>query len=539
MSAISTEVLLTSPLGFGITTATPAQRAICRILDGRPLAELADHPDVLRLVGGPEALARLPSETRHAPSEVVVLAAVRSAKTIVACARAIGASQSVDVSKLGPGEVPRVSIVSLKLDTSAVAQRILAATCRASQTLSKLVLDETADAIVLRHPSGRPIEIACIAGAKAGAGLIARWSAGVIFDESPRMNGASDGVVNLDDARTAVLGRLLPGAQALYIGSPWAPHGPVYDLVQEHWSKPRRDIVVLRGTGPMLNPTWWTPERCARLEAQDRAAYTTDVLGEFADPESGLFNPISIRTNTRERPLELEPQRFAHYAAAVDLSGGGAGANASTLVIVERIEERRGDEKKGPRFRVALAREWRGSRPDSYLSEMAEVCRRYGVRRATTDQYAASANADLARRHGLYLDVVPTTAGSKVQDFTNCATLLHADAIELSPDPTLQRDLLSVKRRTTQQGVAIILPRTSDGRHADYAPALTAAIRAVTGSYGGAPLNGEVVRSAMSRALDANDVSGGIEWARERSRRLEAEAYGLTYQRPRSPKVWD
>ncbi|MEY4513135.1 MAG: hypothetical protein RLZZ450_5257, partial [Pseudomonadota bacterium] len=49
---ISTEELLTSSVGFGIATASAAQRAVCRILDGEPLAELASHPDVLELVGG-------------------------------------------------------------------------------------------------------------------------------------------------------------------------------------------------------------------------------------------------------------------------------------------------------------------------------------------------------------------------------------------------------------------------------------------------------------------------------------------------------
>jgi hypothetical protein len=33
-------------------------------------------------------------------------------------------------------------------------------------------------------------------------------------------------------------------------------------------------------------------------------------------------------------------------------------------------------------------------------------------------------------------------------------------------------DLRSVKKRVTQNAVSIVLPRTSDGRHADYAPAV-------------------------------------------------------------------
>lgn len=473
---ISTEALLTSRDGFGIATATPAQRAACRILDGRPLGDLRDHPGVSTLVGGPDALASLPSERGIAPTEVVFLASIRSAKTIVACAAAIRMTQTVDVSRLGPGEIPRVSIVSLKLDTSAVARSILTGTIRNSAALAPLLIDDMGDGITVRHPTGRPVELVCVAGGRAGGGLVARWSAGVIFDEAPRMSGESDAIVNLDHARSAVLGRLLPGAQALYIGSAWAPHGPIYDMVQEHWQRPTEHMVVLRGSGPMLNPTWWTPERCDALQAADPVAFATDVLGEFADPESGLLNPISLRANTREAPLELVPERGATYACAIDPSGGAVGANGWTCVIVQVIRDDADEPRK--RFRVACAREWRGMRPEHCIEAVAAVCQSYRLSSAITDQFAGAAHQDLAHRYGLSLVVVATTARSKLEDFTNLATLVHSDCVELPPDKVFQRDLLSVRKRLTQQGATIVLPRTADGRHCDYAPALAAAITA-------------------------------------------------------------
>lgn len=471
--AVSTEHLLTSSDGFGIATATPAQRAACRILDGRPLGELAQHPDVVALVGGVDAIEALPSERGEQPLEVVFLAAIKCAKTIIALAAALRMALTVDLSRLGPGEMPRVSLVSLKLDVTTYAHRLIVEMMRASSVLRPLLLDDTADALVVRHPSGQPVELAIAAGSKAGGGLVARWSSGVIFDEAPRMNGSSDAVVNLDDARSAVLGRLLPGAQALYIGSPWAPHGPVYDWVQESWQKPTTGRVVLRGTGPQLNPSWWTPERCEQLLEADPIAYQTDVLGEFADPESGLLSPVSLRMATREGPLELAHEPLGRYSAAIDPAEGSAKGNAWTLAIVQRID----GEGGARRYRVALAREWRGLRPEQCLEQIALCCRRYGLQHAETDQYAGAANQDLARRYGLQLIVRTTTAASNLEAFTNLATLLHTDALELPPDPVLRRDLLSVKRRTTQQGVTIVLPRTGDGRHCDYAPALAAAVR--------------------------------------------------------------
>lgn len=509
---ISTEALLTRPDGFGIATATPAQRAAARIMDGLPLGELAAHPDVAALVGGVDVLETLDAMGALTPTEVVFLAAVRSAKTILACCAALRATQCVDVSKLGHGEVPRVSLVSLKLDTSAVAFRLLHDTIANSKVLKRLLLDATADSLTLKHPSGRPIEIACVAGAKAGGGLVARWSAGVIFDEAPRMSAASDAVVNLADARSAILGRLLPGAQALYIGSPWSPNGEVYNMVQEHWRKPSAHMVVLRGTGPMLNPTWWTPERCLKLQEQDSAAYTTDVLGEFADPESGLLNPMSVRTNTRESPLELPPERNRVYAAAVDPSEGTAGGNGFTVCIVQVVGDTNEDasrelsfqelwqqrhwsrlginvrpkeqplptppeDKPMRKFRVALAREFRGQRPEQIWEQVAALLKTYGITEAWTDQYAASANCDLAARYGLTVRVDKATASSKLEDFQNLATMIHTDLIELPPDRQFRADLLSVKKRVTQTGMTIVLPRTGDGRHADYAPALCSAVK--------------------------------------------------------------
>lgn len=496
-----TEWLFTGP--FRIATATPCQLAACRILDGAPLGDLARDPDVQAFVGGAEALATLPTT---APQELLFLASIRSAKTIMACAAAYRMARTVDVSGLGPGEIPRVSIVSLKLDVSAVAFGILRDTILATPTLRETLLgDPLADSLVIRHPSGRPVEIKCVAGAKAGAGLVARWSAGAIFDEAPRMAGRDEAVVNLADSRTALIGRLLPGAQVLYIGSAWAPFGPIYDWVQERWRKPTADMVVLRGTGPMLNPIRWTPERCAKLQAQDPVAYMTDVLGEFADPEEGLLSPLAVRRATRGEPLELSPEPGACYSAAVDPSEGGAGGNGWTLVVTQVVNAVNENAIRQS-FRVALAREWRGVPPDQCWAEIAAECARYGLRQATSDQYAAAANVALAARYGLHLEIRRTTAQSKLEDFTNLATLIGLDALELPPNPTLAADLMSVRRRTTQTGASIVLPRTSDGRHCDFAPALAASLQAGATFHTTTPLI-EAMRERIRRREQA-DQSG-------------------------------
>ncbi len=472
---IDTEQMVMSPVGFGLTTARPVQRARARARDGFPLRELAEDAEVQKAFGGAEALTQLPGERGIKPTEFYDVASARTFKTGGACASVIVDSQMVNLDGLGHGEIARISYVSLKLDVADVPYRRTLDTIKASPVLAPLLVDATADTLTIRHPSGKVIEIAVVAGGRAASGLVARWCAGVIFDEAPRMTGREDGVVNLSDALSAVRERLLPGAQIQCIGSPWAPSGPVYDVVQQYFGKPTDDIVVMRTTGPAGNPSYWTPERLERLRLKDETAWRINALGEFIAPESGLLSPIAVHRNTRESPLELPCERGARYVAAVDPSEGGEVGNGFCLVIVKF--EPGVMIGQAAKYRVAFSEDFRGLGLEALWQAIAAQCQRYGIGHAWTDQYSAAASTALAKRYGLTLRVDKTSATSKLEDFTNFATLAHTDAIEFSPDRALRRDLLAVKRRATQSGMTIVLPKTSDGRHADFAPALVAAVK--------------------------------------------------------------
>lgn len=473
---ITTEGLLTSGDGFRIPTATPVQRAAARVVDGRPLEELRTDPEVIAAFGGPEAVAALPSERGAKPTEFYNVASPRTAKTTSAVAAALTATQTVDVSGLGPGEIPRVAIVSLKIDVADVPFRRLVGTMEASRALRPLLLEKGSDSVLIRTPSGLPMEVAVVAGGKAAGGLTARWLGGLIADEATRMTGRDEAVANLDDLLSVARERLLPGAQIQGIGSPHAPFGPMYELVQTYFGRPTADIVVMRTTGPAGNPAHWTPERLERLREKDESAWRIVALGEFLDPESGLFSPLSVRKNTREAPLELPPEPGASYAAAADV-----GADRLTVVIVEGYETDYAKDDAGvglPYYRVACVHEARGGSPDTRWAEVAERCRRYGVRTVVVDQYAAAESAAIAARLGLTTVERRWDGPGRLEAFTNAATLLHTDRIELAPVRQFRSDLLAVKKRTTQTGATIVFPKTRDGRHCDFAPALVAALRA-------------------------------------------------------------
>ena len=450
--SMSLEWLLTSTLAFGLTTASPLQRALCRVAEGFPLEELADAPGVAEAFGGvlPPAVA---------PAELGLIAAIRSAKSLFAAALAVNASQKCDVSRLGPGEIPRVSVVSLRMDLADVVFDHLQGRTQASPALAPLLLSEPVKgSLFLRHPTGRPVQIKVVAGARAGASLVSRWSAGCIFDEFPRMIGGADGVINWDDSRDAVLLRMLPGAQLVHLGSPWAPYGPAYDMVMNAFGRPSKQLVVCKAPGWVMNPVHWTPERCAAAKLADPDVYNTDVAAEFGTAEEALYSVPLIDKAIRP---ECSREPGATYVAAMD---PGTRGNAWTFGLFTRT---------GKRKRMVLAREWIGSRaeplsPRAVMKDIAIECKKYEVTTVESDQYSIDAIADIAKDFGLRVAATPITEHEKVERYLGIRAKLAEDEIEIVQE--VKQDLVRLKRVITQAGVRVHLPLTSDGRHCDYAP---------------------------------------------------------------------
>jgi hypothetical protein len=454
----SLEALLTHRLGFNLSTATPLQRQLARLVDGDPRLE-PTRPELVEAVGDASHLVGV------RPREVTIVASIRSAKTMLAAAAAVRATQTIRCEHLKAGEIPRVYIVSLDLDLAQVAHQHLAGTVLASSVLRELLVGEPkADSLTLRHPSGRSIEICTVAGKRAGGSLISRWCAGVIFDEAPRMAGDGDAAVNYDEQRRVVLGRLLEGAQILSIGSPWAPFGPIFEQVQNSWRSPTPERVVVRAPGWAMNPEYWTPARIDALRTADPDAYRVDCAAEFAAPESALIPPDVLANATRTEG-DLPPDPLRTYAAAMD---AGTRGNAWTLILMSRHGDRR---------RVDVARQWVGSRnqplaASEVLREIAAVAVRYRVAAVWCDQWSADPLTELAQQQGLTLLPRMTPARERWEQAARFRAELLEGRLEMHPDPVLREDVLRAKRTTTMQGARLDLPTAGDGRHCDYVPAL-------------------------------------------------------------------
>ena len=458
------EDMMTHPMGFGLTSASPVQRAIMRVADGRRINDLWSHPAVVRALGGTEP------DFKGKPKEIAILAGIRCGKSLITAGLGVWWTQTCSLDHLGPGEVARVSIVSISKDLAEVVFGHIVGRTMSSPVLKGLVMDTPkVDEIVLRHPSGRPVQVTVTAGTRAGSSLVARWSAGAIFDEFPRMLGEGEAVVNWDELRRAVLMRMCPGSQVASIGSPYAPYGPAYSVVKEHFGRPTRNMVVIKAPGWDMNPTLWTPQAVRDAEEQDPQAFRTDVAAEFAQPEEAFISPDAIETSMRTTPLIELPKPGVQYSAAIDPATRG---NAWTLIVACQEGEKR---------RVVLAKQWIGTpaaplRPAAVLEEVATICRAYRVSVIDSDQYYGDALRDLAAQHKVVLVVHSWNEKEKMAKFLALKTMFEQGMVELPPDQVVRADLTRVRRILRGSGAAITFPRTSDGRHCDYAPCAAMAL---------------------------------------------------------------
>jgi hypothetical protein len=454
----------------GLENATNVQRAICLAVEGRSLLNLSELPEVRYAFGGVA-----PEFAEHArPFTVVLLAAIRCGKSLLAATYAIVCARFCDLSNVGDTDEIIFPIVAVDLNaakaTFAHVVGLLTAPGR-RWTAEEWLVDQKATECTVRHVSGREVKIVVAALARTGQTLIGRWLAGAIFDEAPRMTGEGDGVRNLDHSMRAIAGRILPGGQIWIVGSPAGPEGPVYELVQEHWGKPSKDFLVMRARGPDMNPVHWTPERVAELLAFDPVAHRNDVEAEFAEVESGIFSTEELDAASAGRQLlVIPPVPGVEYVATCDPGSRGP---SWTLVIMR--------ENDGLN-EVVLATQWRGSRvtplkPSAMFATLAPLLLRYGCDSLIVSQHRYEALRDIAADNGVSLVLEEYSTADVLQMLESINASLLERRASFPAENQLKRDLLGCKRKLTSTGVTASLPESEDGKQGGFVIPLCLAFR--------------------------------------------------------------
>lgn len=519
------EDLYCSEVGWSLTTATPLQHAKCRIVEGLPLGELASHPDVLAAVGD---VASLP--TSPGPTEISDLAAIRCGKSEFAACIAAWCSQRVDVSRVRPGDgAPRIPIIAPREDLAHATFVHLMGPMRASPVLRKLIVGEPlSDTVYLRHPSGLPVEVCTLAASSAGTNIVARYLAGLVVEEYPRHPSEQEGgALAVEDIVSNARGRLLDGGIIYKVGTPVVAAGLAYRELVEHWGKPSRDLVVIRGRGPALNPYWWTPERCEELRRRDLRAYRRDVEADFLEAVSAAFSAERVEKSFGTIPTGA---RLGAELCVIDAASGGEDEFTFAFIRWAMHGER-------PLFLVTKVGgfDTRRHRANAVYSAIADECRRRGVRWVIGDQREAFlADAEFTRL-GLRFHVVNWTNASKHLAVERLISWFRDETILLPRVEKLRSQLLSFEQKTSPSGLVTYGSRKRT--HDDYvALLLTAATADAEGLLPWSPYaarQAERIRAAQNARLERlgeqfaiDNHFGAQEATLAMDRRLEREQRG-------------
>lgn len=405
-------------------------------------------------------------EPSRRPAVIELVCGVRSGKSLMAVAAMFNAALEADLSKLPIHERARAVIVAPTVNNAELTFRLLVGAINASPSLKAVVVGEpTSDRVIVRRSDGRLVDIVVVAAHRGAVMLRGTWLVGFVLEECAFFGADATGyVVNAEELLRAGATRLVPGGQGWIISSPMGPSGLLFDLWKLHFGKPGRVLVV---HAPTLAMNSVTVDRemieDERKRDPDGAAREYDAI--WSDSDTVLIPASHIDACSRP-VLELPYVEGQSYVAAMDPATRG---NAWTLVVCSKFAEK-------PHQRVVLARQWVGSKvkplsPDLVLAEIAEILRGYNLDRAATDQHSADANRDIALRHGLYLYDIPSTQQQNVQLFEDMRTKFADGEAEIPRDDFLRNDLMGIRKKVSSR-IAIVLIRTPDGRHCDYAPAL-------------------------------------------------------------------
>lgn len=462
---LTLEQIVTHREAFGLETASPVQRAIYRVSDGLPLGTLWDREDVREAFGHVQPPERV-------PDTFAIFSGIRGYKSGAAAARCLQATQECDLSTTRTGDIISIPCLSITKERAADVFQHLARNVQEKPALRKLLVGSIkAESLVLRHPSGRPIEVRVTAIAKYGSTLVGRWLAGLVLDEAPRMAGEDDGVRNLEQSLLAVAGRMLPGSTIWIVGSPHAPTGPAYELDRKYFGAPADGIVVVRAPGPSLNPGYWTPEFCAKMERENPGAYRTNCQARFLDAAGAMFSLSAVEAASRKG--ELEPDPRCTYTAAIDPAARG---NSFALVIVGRSGDGAEPHEGRVKDRVVLTRRWRpdGKVPldlPDIFRQIAELVTPYGIKVVRSDQWAIDALRPIAQMHGLGIAEETITSTRKTEIYESFRLRLERGEVEILDDPILRGDLMRVRKVPTLAGLRIETATLADGSHGDMASA--------------------------------------------------------------------
>ncbi len=446
---------------YGLTL-TNGQSAFVRVaIDGCTFEDLTDAER--------EAAEQMFGDVSNVPEvarRTVVAALGRSSgKTEICAGIAIYKALTVDLSKCGPGDIPRAFVIAPDTDTAAITLERAIARLEENEELRACVIGEpTKGVITLRRPDGREVRLEVKAATRGGKSIRGRSLICVILDEAALFYGDSY-VVNDREIVKAARPRLLRGGVILLASTPWSEEGLFYDLFAKNHARPFTAIVAQASTLVMRDND---PEIAAmvaleREEDPDNAARELDAQF-IAGGSSLFFDAEAIALALTKAPLEgddLTKGAGADLALVRDSSALAIVAkdSAANFGLIETDEKK---PEKGAPLKLSLV-----------VKGFASVLRRHDLDEFTADNHAKEPAREWADLEGITIDNAPEGREGKWLTYSFLRSLLNECRYALPNNPRLIAQLRAVRSKPMPGGgYQITSPRRKGTGHGDLVSAL-------------------------------------------------------------------
>lgn len=454
--------------------ASPVQRALILAADGKPDPSILS-PDQMLFHFGTD---RLPSGRR--PRIVVLRTGVRAGKSLISALGLLlsaltcqfrskpdlasgelpGADGLVGVR---PGELVRALIVGPKLGLSKAPLDHIRGTMKNSPILRKYIVKDIAESITIRRPDGAEVRIERVAAGKGGDNLRSTWLAGILFDEAA-FHDDEDGAVNLDDNLRAARPRLLNGAQAWIVSSPWSDDDPFNKIFEAYFGKPGLEMAFHSNTCSMNpSPKIKEDEADERRRDPDNAAREYDAV-PLSSSNNAFFPTDAIdKSVNAQRALLLPPILGVAHSAGTDL---GFRKNSSALALARAF---------AGKVQLAYHEELRPEKgkslkPSEVVIGFARKCAEYKARRMVGDLVGAdTAHEELVKLKDVQVvyEELDTTQENTAAEFTEFRRLMQEGLMDLPNDPVLIKQIRDTKSRAVPGGKTHIQVPKHGLRHGD------------------------------------------------------------------------
>ncbi len=483
---------------FAVKPSGP-QTAILRAADGKPIGDALTDEEIAQYFGCErDAIGRV------RPLLVVVVAGIRSGKSLLVGVASVSRGMTAVMSHLKRHLIPKVRIVCPKAENAVETFRHILGAVQESPGLHSCLDREPKwsphPSMVLRRFDGRLVEVSIGAADSGGLSMRSGNLAGFVLDEAALFGEASTGaVVNAEEILEAAETRLLPGGQGWIVSSPFGRTGLLYDLYMRHWGRPGETLVV-RAPTLAMNPSF-SAELVAHIRAEKPDVAAREYDAEWVDSDMAFFEGLLVDGAARDGSALVPPQEGSRYLAAMD---AGTRGNAWTLVVAR---DTRAPTDRIARIEIALAHEWVGSKlhpldPAKVFAEMRALLEPYGIVTVNCDAYAIDPLRSVAKSERLRLNEHTFRGEQRTEVFRAVDALLRQRRLELPPLPAVLRDLKAVRKRATAGAILPHLPLTADGRHCDFAPSVALAVWLLGGySFG----------RELAAAMEAMKEAGGPE----------------------------